>query len=115
MKPIHERAVEWAIERGYYLSVTDLCCSIFNDDPDDDEWDVKHSQDKAAIMDAIDATDIPNVHIFLSADDASRQIVFSVINEGVPDETINDYTLGSKPAAQAFDQWFNKTCDEMSR
>ena len=112
MKPIHERAVEWALGLGYFISVTDISCDVFSEDPADDEWDIKHSTDKAEIMAAIEGTDLPNVYIFTEADDKTYQFAFSVIDEGVPLETINDYTMSNRPVSMAFDKWFSDVCDE---
>ena len=110
--PMHHRAIDWAIEKGYFLSVTDLSCDVFMDDPEDDEWDIKHSQDRQALIDAAEGTDIANVHIFERADDSARITVFSVIDEGIPGETINDYTISDDPLSVEFDQWFGSACDD---
>ena len=109
---MHIRAIDWALSKGYLMSVTDLCCSVFNDDPDDDEWDVEFSDDRAEIIAATEATDVPNVYIFESKTVNSHICTFSVIDEGQPDETINDYTVSDDPRAQEFDQWFSDACSD---
>jgi hypothetical protein len=110
---IHIHAIRWALAQGYVMSVTDLCA-------DDDEWDCEYSADEAEITACCSATDIPNAYIFEKVDCADgrgagdkdsegncyRHIsTFSVIDEGVPEETINDYTIGA--GADEFDQAMN--------
>ena len=109
--PMHIRAVDWALIKGFYISVNDYCC-------EPDEWDVQQSNDRDEILDAINGTEIPNVYIYeklnQSNDDrdpAYRHITtFSVIDEGNPSETINDYTCG--PNSNEFDKWFSEACGE---
>jgi hypothetical protein len=89
---IHIKAIDWALAKGYFLSVRDYS---------EDEYDIKLSQDRQAIIDACEATDLPNVHITeieyfehlvpKAIKNRRRIAVFSVIDEGIPDETINDY------------------------
>jgi hypothetical protein len=106
--PMHIHAIDWALDKGYVMSVTDLCA-------DDGEWDVKYSADRAALIEACQATDIPNVHIFEHVPTSEgwgwrRITTFSVIDEGVPAETINDYTIGE--FAEEFDAWFGEICSQ---
>lgn len=108
--PMHTRAIDWALSKGWLISVTDLCC-------DDDEWDLEYSSDRDACHDAASATDIPNVHLFTA--EREHIMTFSVIDEGVPDETINDYTIArddapewKKKACDEWDQWWNKAVDD---
>lgn len=108
MTPIHIQAVDWALSKGYVMSVTDYCCSVFNDDPDDDEWDIQYSSDRAEILSAIDGTDLPNVYVFgIKFVGAERKHIttFSVIDEGIPEESINDYTIPREGGSE-FDDWY---------
>jgi hypothetical protein len=83
----HIKAIDWALAQGFNMSVTDLCC-------DEGEWDLEHSTDRAKLIDACQATDIPNVYIYkLEGMDQLYLLTFSVIDEGIPDETINDWTI----------------------
>lgn len=109
---MHIRAIDWALAKGYCMSVTDVSCEVFCDDPDDDEWDVKHSTDRMDIIEAAEGTDIANVHIFERADDATRIVCFSVIDEGEPSESINDYTCSKNPLNKEFDSWFSEACND---
>lgn len=95
---MHERAIDWAIAQGYYLSVTDISC-------EPDEWDVWLSQDRKEVIDACEATELPNVSIYRKRPSGkyARIAVFSVIDEGTPEETINDY---SAKQGGEFDTWF---------
>lgn len=93
---IHLKAIDWALAKGYRLSVTDYCIDL--EGPDD--FDLYLSSDRDAIIEAIEATEMPNVHI--NSHDGSIAI-FSVIDEGIPEETINDYS----PAQGEFNDWFN--------
>jgi hypothetical protein len=102
MKKAHEVAIDWALARGYNISVKDRC--------QDNEWDVVHSHDRQEILDACEATDVPNVYIFNPMWNPEPGIMhgichkylltFSVIDEGIPAETINDYTAPSAAAAE---------------
>ena len=102
---MHIKAIDWAISKGYFISVTDMCADV-------DEWDVKHSQDRKELIDACEATEIPNVWIhkyveWVDHNKASRKgykrvAIFSVIDDGIPDETICDYT----PAEGEFNDWW---------
>jgi hypothetical protein len=114
--PMHERAIDWALAKSCSMSVRDYSC---------DDYDCKFSTDRAEILDHAMGTDLPNVEIF-----APRQInfdteakpsrrkweyvcTFSIIDEGVPEETINDYTVSSdNPLAQEFDAWFSGACND---
>jgi hypothetical protein len=103
---IHIKAIDWALAQGYFLSVRDYS---------EEEFDLKLSQDRAEIIDACEATEMPNVyiteieyfeHLVPKAIKNRRRIaVFSVIDEGIPDETINDYI--AKPGGE-FDTFFNQ-------
>jgi hypothetical protein len=84
MKKAHHKAIDWALAQGYDMSVTDLYA-------DDDEWDVEHSTKRQEIIEACEATDVPNVYIYRW--DGAYLLTFSVIDEGVPDETVNDWTV----------------------
>lgn len=96
---IHIRAIDWALGEGYFISVRDYS---------ETEFDIKRSQDRAAIIEAVEATELPNVYISVFIPirlPAWRRIaVFSVIDEGEPLETINDYIARS---GGVFDKWFN--------
>jgi hypothetical protein len=103
--PMHERAIDWAIAQGYYLSVRDYY---------EEEFDVRHSQDRKEVIDACEATELPNVYIGrrqnrLDPNDIfyDSVAVFSVIDEGIPDETICDYV----PATGEFNDWFDAELD----
>jgi hypothetical protein len=112
---IHIRAVDWALDKGYVISVQDYCCEA-------DEWDCEYSRDRAKILEAIDGTELPNVYILepfiehktrISGDKTKKIIqsnyrhitTFSVIDEGTPSETINDFSCG--PNSGEFDQWIS--------
>jgi len=102
---IHITAIDWAIGQGYFIGVQDYSSEL-------DEWDVRFSRDKAAIIEAIEATELPNVVIFkkvisaVHAGEAYKRLAtFSVIDEGHPDETINDYQ--AKMGGE-FDTWFEE-------
>ncbi len=108
-KAIHIKAIDWALALDYFISVRDVS---------EDAFDIKWSQDRAAIIDAIEGTELPNVFITDKSDPESTQTdtgqtrnkyrrvaVFSVIDEGEPDETINDYI--DRPGGE-FDQWMDR-------
>ncbi len=92
---IHLKAIDWALGKGYCLSVCDVSSPI-------GEWDIEKSTDRAEIIEAIEATELPNVHI-VDPKYNHALAVFSVIDEGIPEETINDYA----PATGEFNDWFN--------
>jgi len=99
---IHIQAIDWAIAQGYYLSVRDYS---------EDEFDLEDSQDRDAIIEACEATELPNVHIEKRGMYAKRRIaIFSVVDEGIPHETINDFI--AKPGGE-FDTWWNEKVDEV--
>lgn len=92
----HIRGIDWALAQGYNMSVTDRCA-------DEGEYDLVHSTDRAAIIEACQATDIPNVEIWrpLVVDGHTKHeylLTFSVIDEGIPDETVNDWTVPNDDA-----------------
>ena len=91
--PAHIKAIDWALSQGYVMSVTDL-------QADDGEWDLERSSDREAIIEACRATDIPNVYIFRTKPEPGYLLTFSVIDEGVPDETVNDWTVPRDDAEQ---------------
>jgi hypothetical protein len=94
---IHIKAIDWALTKGYLLSVRDYS---------EDEYDIELSQDRQAIIDACEATELPNVEIIDAWPVGHKRIaVFSVIDEGIPDETINDYI--AEPGGE-FDKFFNE-------
>lgn len=98
MTAIHIKAIDWAIAQGYTLSVTDVSA-------DRGEWDVWRSHDRKAVIEACEATELPNVYIEKLDPDRNKYIrvaVFSVIDEGIPEETINDYI---SPDGGEFDRW----------
>lgn len=90
----HIKAIDWAITKGAYISVRDYS---------EDDYDLQMSNDRAAILAAIDATELPNVEIHMR-DGTSIEyrylLTFSVIDEGIPDETINDYTTPAGDASE---------------
>lgn len=102
---IHKKAVMWALCKNYVISVTDYSAEA-------DEWDIEDSRNYHEILAAIEATELPNVYIYdvttmLDGTEAARKriVAFSVIDEGQPDETINDYT--AKPGGP-FDTWMEE-------
>lgn len=95
---IHLKAIDWALAKGYRLSVTDYCIDL--EGPDD--FDLYRSSDRDAIIEAIEATELPNVHI-IDPKYNHTLAIFSVIDEGIPEETINDYS----PAQGEFNDWVN--------
>ena len=110
--PMHERAIDWALGKGYSMSVRDYSC---------DEYDCEFSQDRAEILEHAMGTDLPNVEIFSpktdkDADEKRRLwnyvCTFSIIDEGEPSETINDYTCSSNPLAVEFDEWVGSACND---
>jgi hypothetical protein len=116
--PMHERAIDWALAKGYSMSVRDYSC---------DDYDCKFSTDRAEILDHAMGTDLPNVEIFAPTEHIKGcspdgiidrrtwkyVCTFSIIDEGVPEETINDYTVSSdNPLAQEFDAWFSGACND---
>lgn len=90
MKTAHEIAIEWALSKGYCMSVCDYSSDV-------DEWDCEYSTDKAEIMECCRATELPNVSIFRGRD---YLLTFSVIDDGIPAESINDYTVPRDDAEQ---------------
>ena len=83
---IHIKAIDWALAQGYSISVSDYC---------EDEYDVLLCRDRVEILGAVEGTELPNVFIHKPSVKSPgkwvRVAVFSVIDEGIPDETINDY------------------------
>ena len=98
-KAAHIAAIEWAIAKGYVLSVGDYS---------EDEYDLEYSANRAAILEAVQATDLPNVAIFRpNQTDTSAEahgwdylLTFSVIDDGIPEETVADWTIPRDDAAQ---------------
>jgi hypothetical protein len=85
----HEVAVDWALARGYNISVGDY---------NEIELDLEHSEDRDEIIKAILATDMPNAYIY---DYRHKYLfTFSVVAENSPGETISDYTIPATP-----DEW----------
>ena len=92
----HIKAIDWALAQGYALSVRD--CS-------EEDYDLTLSQDRAAVIEACTDTELPSVEIHMPSapvegdeNTVTRRrwaylLTFSVIDEGIPDETINDYTI----------------------
>ena len=109
--PMHHRAIDWAIDKGYVLSVQDYEC---NPDPRmTDEWDVQYTRNRADIIAACDATELPNVTIYQTFGPGHKRITtFSVIDEGIPSEAINDYTCSDDPLSIEFDEWFGSASDD---
>ncbi len=100
MTSIHIRAIDWALARGYVLSVRD-----YSEDYSEETCDVWRSDNRKEIIEATEATEMPNVHILEPVGNKYRRIaIFSVIDEGIPEETINDYI--AKPGGE-FDAWWN--------
>ena len=101
--PIHVDAIDWALSQGYLLSVRDYS---------EDEYDVKLSADRAEILDIVQNIELPNVFIHQRMQNEEtgkpsyrRVAVFSVIDEGFPAETINDYVC---KAGSEFDNWWHE-------
>ena len=109
--PMHHRAIDWAIDKGYVLSVQDYEC---NPDPRmTDEWDVQYTRSRADIIAACDGTELPNVTIYQSVGPGHKRITtFSVIDEGIPGDAINDYTVSDDPLSLEFDLWFGRAYDD---
>ena len=96
----HERAIDWALGRKAKISVRDYAAD--DDEDGNPEYDVFLSSNRKEIIDGINGTDIPNVEIYLqpSKEDIYRYLLtFSVIDEGIPDETICDWTVPTEKAA----------------
>jgi len=96
----HERALDWALGKDARISVRD-----YQGDEDADgnpEYDCFLSTDRKEIIEAIEGTEMPNVEIYLQPDAKSPfayLLTFSVIDEGIPDETICDWTIPAGNAA----------------
>lgn len=95
--PIHIKAIDWALAQGYVICVGDYS---------ETDWDISFSSDRAAIIAAVEATELPNVTIYNKRRSGKhhRIAVFSVIDEGWPSQTINDYV--AKPFGE-FEHWFD--------
>lgn len=88
----HEKAIDWALSRGYRCSVHD-----------GEEWAEVLCADKAKIMDAIEAVEVATVNI-RKVGESEILATLDVIPYGVGDnETISDFY----PATGEFNDWFD--------
>ncbi|MCP4470472.1 MAG: hypothetical protein GY815_07265 [Gammaproteobacteria bacterium] len=114
----HERAIDHFLAKGARISVRDLhggkdedgnpehelFLTSDQDEGGNPEYDLFLSNDRKHIIDACQATDLPILAVYLQPDTDTEYrylLTFSVIDKGIPDETINDWTV---PCDNA-DQW----------
>ena len=96
MQTAHLHLIKFALKQGHVISVWD-----------GEEWQVKRSSSYKAIKEAIDS--VEESELVIRNKEGERLGWARIIDQGIPDETVSDYTL--TPLMDAWEETYNTHCE----